>query len=158
MANEELAQQQAEPTEVVEPHGEETDWKAEARKWEERARENRGAAEELQRLKEAQMTEAEKLAKRAADAEAALAQMTQAKEHAEAVASISASSGVPAGFLAFCSTAEDMESFAKLWAEHHAQAQPEPAHAGVKAPERRIIPNGTAKVANKDVFAAMFNK
>ena len=34
-----------------------TDWKAEARKWESRAKENSAAAAELQKLKESQMTE-----------------------------------------------------------------------------------------------------
>lgn len=157
MALEDETQAQAEQPQEAEPHGDATDWKAEARKWEERAKANKDAAEELVRLKESQMSEAERLQKRAAEAEARLAEMTRAKEHAEAVASISAQSGVPADMLQFCSTAEDMASFAKLWAEHHAQAPAEPPRAGVKAPERRIIPNGTAKVENKDIFAALFD-
>lgn len=40
------------------------DWKAEARKWEERAKKDRGAAAELAKIKEAQKTEAEKAADR----------------------------------------------------------------------------------------------
>lgn len=45
----------------------ETDWKAEARKWEKRAKENNAAQTELEQLRQAQMTEQEKAV---ADAEA----------------------------------------------------------------------------------------
>lgn len=48
----------------------ETDWKAEARKWEARAKENTSAREELDRLKQAQMTELEKAQQVAAKAQA----------------------------------------------------------------------------------------
>lgn len=47
----------------------ETDWKAEARKHEQRAKDNAAAAAELAALKESQKTEAQKLADRAAAAE-----------------------------------------------------------------------------------------
>lgn len=45
--------------------GDGTDWKAEARKWETRAKENKGAAAELEQLRAAQMTEQEKAVKAA---------------------------------------------------------------------------------------------
>jgi hypothetical protein len=48
----------------------ETDWKAEARKWEERAKENRSAAERLAAIEESQKTEAQKAADRIAALEA----------------------------------------------------------------------------------------
>lgn len=73
--------QPTEPTEPTpaEPHGNaepapepQVDWKAEARKWEQRAKENRGAADELAKLKEASMTEQELAAKRAEETEAQL--------------------------------------------------------------------------------------
>lgn len=51
----------------------ETDWKAESRKWEARAKENTKAAERLAQIEEASKTEAQKLAERAEAAEAALA-------------------------------------------------------------------------------------
>lgn len=64
-----------EPTEPkpAEPHGDvepkpaadATDWKAMARKWEKQAKENKAAADELAKLKEASMTEQELAAKRA---------------------------------------------------------------------------------------------
>lgn len=50
------------------------DWKAEARKWEQRAKENSTAAQRLAELEEAQKTEAQKLADRLAAAEKALAE------------------------------------------------------------------------------------
>ena len=53
---------QAETT-TPEPKSDETDWKAEARKWEQRAKDNKAAAEE------ASKTEAEKVADRLADFE-----------------------------------------------------------------------------------------
>lgn len=40
--------------------GEETDWKAEARKWETRAKENKSASDELAKLREQAMTDQEK--------------------------------------------------------------------------------------------------
>lgn len=49
----------------------ETDWKAEARKWEARAKENSGAASKLTEIEEAKKTEAQKLEERAAAAERA---------------------------------------------------------------------------------------
>lgn len=39
-----------------------TDWKAEARKWEDRAKSNKNAADELDKIKKSQQTEAERLA------------------------------------------------------------------------------------------------
>lgn len=58
----------------------ETDWKAEARKWETRAKENAGAAAQLAKIEEASKTEAEKLAERASKAE-----QTAATAQAEAL-------------------------------------------------------------------------
>ncbi len=40
--------------------GAEPDWKAEARKWEQRAKDNKGAADELEKLKASQMSEQER--------------------------------------------------------------------------------------------------
>lgn len=57
------------PQEPVEPAKDETDWKAEARKWESRAKENAIAAGKLTALEEAQKTEAQRLEERASTAE-----------------------------------------------------------------------------------------
>lgn len=58
-----------EPTEPVEPAQAETDWKAESRKWEARAKENATAAAQLKAIEDAAKTEAERLAERANQAE-----------------------------------------------------------------------------------------
>ena len=57
---------QGEPEKPAKP---ETDWKAEAKKWETRSKENKTAADELAAIKEANQTEAEKTANRLAAAE-----------------------------------------------------------------------------------------
>jgi hypothetical protein len=56
-----------------------TDWKAEARKWEQRAKENREAAKALEKQRQASMTEAERVAaqERAAGAAEAVARFGQ---------------------------------------------------------------------------------
>jgi predicted DNA binding CopG/RHH family protein len=57
------------PTEKEQAAKSETDWKAEARKWEQRAKENLSAKEKLTALEEASKTEAQKAADRAEQAE-----------------------------------------------------------------------------------------
>jgi hypothetical protein len=57
----EAAQPNAETNEAANtPAEESTDWKSEARKWEQRAKENREAARELEKQRQASMTEAER--------------------------------------------------------------------------------------------------
>lgn len=64
----------APPPQAAQPA--ETDWKAEAKKWEARAKENKGAADRLAQLEESQKTEAQKLADRATKAEQSAATAT----------------------------------------------------------------------------------
>lgn len=71
----------------------ETDWKAEARKWEERANANRAKADEM-----AAQAAADAVA-RAEKAEAELAEANARAAHAEAVAKVSEETGVPAHLL-----------------------------------------------------------
>lgn len=57
------AQEQPEnekPAGEQEPKSDDTDWKAEARKWEQRAKENKQAAAELEKQRKASMTEADR--------------------------------------------------------------------------------------------------
>lgn len=68
-----------------------TDWKSEARKWEQRAKANATAAEELTKLKEAEKTELQRLQERAEQAEARLAQSEIQSMHAR----LAAEYGVP---------------------------------------------------------------
>jgi hypothetical protein len=51
----------AQPDAATQPEGtDSTDWKAEARKWEQRAKENKAAAAELEKARKASMTETER--------------------------------------------------------------------------------------------------
>lgn len=59
----------AQGPETPEPQPTEVDWKAKAREWERRAKENKSAADELAGIRESQKSEAEKAAERLADAE-----------------------------------------------------------------------------------------
>jgi hypothetical protein len=114
---------------VVEPQGEatnpptdapavlatpaqETDWKAEARKWETRAKENSTAASRLAEIEEASKTEAQKLADRAAAAEARVAQFESEKQQREWVQQVADATGVPASVLRG-STLEDIQAHAE---------------------------------------------
>lgn len=71
---------------MTEPHG--TDWKAEARKWEERAKANRNAATRLDEVERA-----------ANEAKAELERMKAEKERADLLAKVSKEKGVPAELL-----------------------------------------------------------
>ena len=108
--------QGAQPTgqAASEPHGAEQaeperDWRAEyeravaqSRKWEQRSKDNAAKAKELDELKAATQTDAERLAdatKRAEDAEARLAEYEREAERAEIVAEVAADRGVDADWL-----------------------------------------------------------
>ena len=135
------------PTE--QPQGAEVNWKAEARKWEARAKANRDAAQELEAMKAAQMSETEKLQKRAEEAEAKVQQYEQERQHATDAAEVAAETGVPAHLLAHCATREHMEQMAAEYAKatHVPSAPP--------APESKIIRNNQPQAANRDRFAEL---
>lgn len=57
------------PEEKPEPQGDGTDWKAESRKWEKRAKDNSDAAKRLKELEDKDKSESEKLSERATSAE-----------------------------------------------------------------------------------------
>lgn len=135
---------------VEQPQGSETDWKAEARKWEKFAKENKAAKEELDALKAAQMTEQEKLVKRAEDAERQLAAANAAIQHSKDVAEVAAESGVPASLLEFCADRDAMEKFAEQF-----NGSQQPVHAAATAPASRIARDVDTKRTNADVFADM---
>lgn len=110
------AMQGAQPTEPTgaEPHGAEQaeperDWKAEyekavaqSRKWEQRSKDNAAKAKELDELKAATQTDAERLAdaqKRAEEAEAKVKAYEAKAERAGIVAEVAAAKGVDADWL-----------------------------------------------------------
>lgn len=107
MAEEAKAQEQqveqVENPEGSEPEGKPTDWQAKyeaarahSREWEKKAKANKEAADELEKLKAEQMTEQEKAVKRAEKAEAELQQLKAEAERAKTVASVADKANVPA--------------------------------------------------------------
>lgn len=77
----------------------ETDWKAEARKWEARAKANKDAQGALAAYEEAQKTEAEKAAERLAQLEAENLAFKQAEQVRKWTAEVAETAGVPAALL-----------------------------------------------------------
>lgn len=143
--------EELEPTNQVdeEPHGEEskTDWKAEARKWEKYAKENKAARDELEALKAAQMTEQEKANARAEAAEKELEALKTEKAKTDAAQKLANETGVPFEMLMFCKDEESMTDFAKTYAkETHVPAAP-------KAKSGSRIITGNEKPSNSAVFA-----
>lgn len=92
---------------TTEVSAQEPDWKAEARKWESRAKENKTAAEELAQIKEANKTAEQRAADRLAAAEAKAVDLEAKALRAE----VAAAKGVPAALLAG-TTLADLEASA----------------------------------------------
>ena len=135
---------------MEEPQGEaknETDWKAEARKWEARAKKSIAAEEELAALKQAQMTEQEKATARAEKAEAELAEYKAEAERHNAAREIAESEGVPLGLLEYCADADAMKRFA---AEY--KACQVPVHAAASVDKTRVV-KGEGKASTRTQFA-----
>ena len=145
----EMSEQKVE--EQVESHEEakpETDWKAESRKWEARAKENKSAAEKLAELQEAEKTELEKALARAEEAESKLTTYEQEKQHAGLIKKVMTEQKVDAKYASLL-TATDEDGLmdqAKLLAERFAEAVP--SDTG-KQPETKS--SDMAKVAH-DLF------
>lgn len=99
--------------EATEQKVDSTDWKAKyeamrahSREWEKQAKANKGAADELEQLKAAQLTEQEKAVKRAERAEAELSQLKAQAERAEIVASIADDANIPSEVVAMLNGAD----------------------------------------------------
>lgn len=145
----------AEPEIVQAPTGGETseDWKAKyeamrehSREWEQRAKANKAAADELQEIKAAQMSEQEKLTARAEAAEAKLAELEARNAHDEAAKKIANETGVPYELLTYCSDENAMSEFAKQYGETKPPVAPSAAAA-------RVLRSDSEKRSNADVFA-----
>jgi len=146
MADEETqeVEQQTEPQGDEKPR---TDWKAEARKWENLAKKGKAAEEELAKLKEAQMTEQEKANARADKAEAELAAIKAENERMLAAREWSSKEGVPLELLEFCKS-DEMEAFCKAFKASQLQV-----HAAAPAAFSRVVRDG-GKADPKAAFAA----
>ena len=156
-SNQQAENHTTETEQTTEPHG--TDWKAEARKWEARAKENSAAAIELQKLKEAQMTEAERMQKRAEDAEARVKLLESEAEIAQLAQDYAEREGVPLKLLKLCQDEESMHTLCDEW---KAQAASLPqVHAGTTAtPSKLVKPEASkrgAAGALADFFSEKFN-
>ena len=95
------------------PAAPETDWKAEARKWEARSKENSTAAARLAEIEEASKTEAQKQAEALAAAQAEVQRYQVAEQVAAWKAEVAAATGVPATALAGA-TREEIEAHAEV--------------------------------------------
>lgn len=124
-----------------------TDWKAEARKWEARAKKSAEAEAELERLKAAQMTEAEKAAAHLAAVEAELTQLKAEQQRRMDAAEVAKATGVPASLLEYCADRASMEAFSAEYAEAKRGAAAAPA-----AERTRIVRGDGAKLTTKDEF------
>ena len=150
-----MADETQEVEQTEEPQGEpkaKTDWKAEARKWENLAKKGKAAEEELARLKESQMTEQEKANARAEKAEAELAEMKAEAERHQLAREYSASEGVPLELLEFCK-AEAMADFCKVY-----KALQPSVHSVSSGIGSRINMGGSGKLDPKEAFAAFAEK
>ena len=143
----------AEPQEQTEQTAKEVDWQAKyeamrqhARDWEKQAKANKGAADELEKLKAEQMTEQEKAVARAEKAEAKLAKLEAEAQRAQDVADVADETGVPPVLLGFCADREAMERFAAEYAKAN------PVHTAPRTSGASVV-GEVAKPSNGDVFA-----
>ena len=143
------------PAPPAPPAKPETDWRAEAKKWESRAKDNKSAADRLAEIEEAQKTELQKAQERAEAAEKRAAEFESKQQIAEWKEAISAKTGVPVGVLRG-TTEEDI----KAHAESLKQFLPDPnarPRVGTHIPaEGRTVGAGGNDPAEQ--FAAIIRK
>lgn len=120
----------------------EIDWKAEARKWEARAKENKTAAERLAEIEKANLSEVERAKREAEEAKAEAAQYRQREQVAAWKAQVSQETGVPAAALAG-SSLEEIQAHAETLKSLITPAQPAPP-AGPTVPGEGGVPPTTA--------------
>lgn len=107
-------------TTTTEPEpAQEPDWKAEARKWEERAKANKTAAERLAEIEEANKTEAQKAAERLA----ALERENETLKTSSLRAEVAAAKGVPLALLTGASR-EELEAQAEALIAYRGEKKP----------------------------------
>ena len=106
-----------------------TDWKSEARKWEDRAKANKAAADELAQLREAQKTDEQKRAEELDALRAKVAAFETEKQVAAWAEQVSKNTGIPASALRG-SSLEELQAHAEqlkaLIAPPAADSAPEP--------------------------------
>ena len=132
----------------------ETDWQAKyeamrqhSRDWEKRAKENAAAADELEQLKQAQLTEQEKATARAEKAESELAAMKAEQELFETRRSVADQTGAPLDLMECCTDKEAMERAAKIYL-----AKEPTVHAAGKAKASQVVTGSKATVSQEGQF------
>ena len=141
------------------PQGEnetvETDWKAEARKWERYAKKAQAAEQELEQLKASQMSEQERERAAREAAEAELAALKAEKARTEAAQRIAADTGVPLDLLMLthCPDEESLTIFAKAYAKEIRVGAAPSALGG-----RRIVRGEDKPRDNGELFAEFAEK
>lgn len=140
------------PEETAE--AETVDWQAKyeemrghMRDWEKKAKANQSAADELEQLKAAQMSEQEKANARADKAEAELEALKAEAAKVDAARAIANETNVPFDLLMYCKDADAMTEFAKKF-----QAEQPIVHSAGSAQKSRIQREGN--LSNGDIFAA----
>ena len=138
---------EAPPAQEAKP---DTDWKAEARKWERLAKENKLAADKLTALEESQKTEAQRLADRAAQAER---ERDEARLEALKV-KVGAAKKLPADVVDLLkgSTEEELAAHADRLAEHF-KASVRPAGSVDQGPRGDAV-----KKEPREQFAELFKQ
>lgn len=121
---------------------EQTDWQAKyeamrqhSRDWEKRARENEGAAKELEELKAAQLSDQEKANARAEKAERELAAMKEERKRASDAREVAEGKGVPLWMLENLPNRDAMEAFADRYLK---EVEPAPVHAAATSAKSRV--------------------
>lgn len=124
------------------------DMRAHMREWEKKAKANQSAADELEKLKAAQMTEQEKANARAEAAEAELTALKAEKAKVDAANKLASETGVPFDMLMFCKDEEAMQQFAAAYAkDKHVAAAPTALNGS------RIVRGNDSPKGNGEMFA-----
>lgn len=151
--------QAAEAQEQAEQTTQEVDWKAKyedmkrhARDWESKAKANKGAADELEKLKAEQMSEQEKAVARAEKAEAKLAKMEADAQRAADAQEVAEAKGVPLKLLEFLPDRDAMERFAQAYAETLPDVHAAGATSSSRVHRDKADPNAQEKQFIKNLF------
>lgn len=106
-------EEQAQEVQTEPATSHEVDWKAEARKWEARAKENKSKADKLDELEEASKTALEKATERAQKAESQVKAYEQEAQRKQWLEEVSSETGLPVSVLRG-STREEIEAHAQI--------------------------------------------
>lgn len=143
---EQHTQVEQEQVETPPAQGDATDWEAEAKKWEKRAKANKSAVDKLREIEEASKSEAERLA----EAQRELAEIRAEKERLE----VASAKGVPPELLA--GPGDDLEAYADAlmkWRGHQ-QEQARQSSGGVVPGVGKMPESNGAATLDEQITAA----